>query len=648
MKRILCMALLSTIAMLLITACGRREPVDEEVEYEVTWANGVTATVGSLTMPGVEEIHENLALLGKVWGFAKYHHPVFLTGRLCWDLELLSLIPPVLDGGDVREILYDWFVGLGKTDYDFPYGVYFNLVYLLKEIEGDIYGQATDGVFEQLREFLEYFNGMEPDWPEFVYIMEDRFPDVAAMILVEENDLRPIADLSWISYENLGALANQMLRFRGIRVVGRSGAPVRFHFLWNAARFSNQDFREFMDISNSAERLLALFRLWNAVNYYFAHLDALDADWNGLLLEFVPKMMEGEDRFSYEVVLASLVHHLQDAAFPIGGVSFWRHKFGEVFVPVLLTTAEGRLVVYEVVSDGVPLQRGDAILSVDGLDISELVNEMKPYMSFPSDEKALAFLAGQTTSFGWIGAGWIHPLTSHERFMDIEVLRGRFGMSVNVMGSRNSIMLQPRNIESHVLLDENIGLINPSVQEDVHYIMDGFQATYGLIIDLRGRGWPQQDFLTNLMQYLLEEPLPFMYLSHPSQVSPGSRFNSLYETPDIPRSPYAFIYDRPVVLLMDESINASSENIIMTLRTAPNVTVMGTSSLGHFAGASFLPMPGRISMHIRATGIYTPEGGRIFREGIVPDITVERTIQGIAEGIDETMEYAIRFILGDG
>ena len=243
MKRIIFLTLLSILTVL-ATACGRREPV-EEPEYEAQWENGAGFAVGSLTVPSEEGIHENLALLGKVWGFAKYHHPIFLTGQLCWDAELLKLVPPVLEGGDVREILYGWFVGLGKDDYDFPYGVYFNLENLLRETEYEKarwggYGHAA--LTAEMYGFVVYFTGKaegELDWNEFRGIMEDRFPLIFNTILKDEEGLRPMADLTWISYENLGPLAEHLLRTGGIRVIGRRGTPVRFLVLVGNLDFSN-------------------------------------------------------------------------------------------------------------------------------------------------------------------------------------------------------------------------------------------------------------------------------------------------------------------------------------------------------------------------------------------------------------------------
>ena len=43
------------------------------------------------------------------------------------------------------------------------------------------------------------------------------------------------------------------------------------------------------------ERLLGLFRVWNAIEYYFPYLDIMDESWHDLLREFIPKMLQASD-----------------------------------------------------------------------------------------------------------------------------------------------------------------------------------------------------------------------------------------------------------------------------------------------------------------------------------------------------------------
>src|SRR5205823_5094475 len=55
----------------------KKTSLDGEHEFDA----GSRITISELTKTQIE----NLALLGKVWGFLKYHHPSVVSGQRHWD-----------------------------------------------------------------------------------------------------------------------------------------------------------------------------------------------------------------------------------------------------------------------------------------------------------------------------------------------------------------------------------------------------------------------------------------------------------------------------------------------------------------------------------------------------------------------------------
>ena len=78
--------------------------------------------------------------------------------------------------------------------------------------------------------------------------------------------------------------------------------------------FYNEKLYEDMDYSDENYRLLGLFRVWNALEYYCPYLDILDEDWEDLLPEFIPQMLAESDQQSYDLTIAALMAKLQDAS----------------------------------------------------------------------------------------------------------------------------------------------------------------------------------------------------------------------------------------------------------------------------------------------------------------------------------------------
>lgn len=63
---------------------------------------------------------EDLFLLGKTWGFLKYHHPAIRGGNFNWDIELFKFLPRYLKScarpGERNAALYEWIKCLGHYE----------------------------------------------------------------------------------------------------------------------------------------------------------------------------------------------------------------------------------------------------------------------------------------------------------------------------------------------------------------------------------------------------------------------------------------------------------------------------------------------------------------------------------------------------
>ena len=63
------------------------------------------------------QLVDNLDLLGRVWGFLKYHHPTISKGTYNWDEELFKMLPGYLKVTDNKQrdaYLAKWILRFGK------------------------------------------------------------------------------------------------------------------------------------------------------------------------------------------------------------------------------------------------------------------------------------------------------------------------------------------------------------------------------------------------------------------------------------------------------------------------------------------------------------------------------------------------------
>lgn len=390
---------------------------------------------------------QNLEKLCKVWGYTKYNHPAFLLGQKDWDKELKKLIPVVSEAEEekVNGILHEWFVSLGGIDY----------------------GNSE------------------------------------AITLPPEEKRIEQADTSWIREDYLGAeLTEDLSQLGPIPDIDRSKSPVKFN-QGKYPDFSNEATHMIFNYGNMSNRLLGLFRVWNAVEYYFPYLDIMDEDWGELLAEYIPKMLEGRDQKTFELTIAELTAHLQDAHVSLLDQKVFLNVFGKYSLSVELTQAEGKVVVQNVFGDTCPLQRGDIILKLDGVEIEQVIEERQKYLSDSDKKRIVPHISS-------------YLLWSDRQTMEVIVMRDGKEEVLSAQGYVGAFNQKEKKTAAYEMLDGNIGLINPEAfqEEKLEDIMQEYKDTDGLIIDLRQ--YPSNGELNYLASYLKKEPTVCSVIAFPS------------------------------------------------------------------------------------------------------------------------------------
>lgn len=103
-------------------------------------------------------------------------------------------------------------------------------------------------------------------------------------------------------------------------------------------------------------------------------------------------------------------------------------------------------------------------------------------------------------------------------------------------------------------------------------------------------------------------------------------------------------YDHQLVVLVDESTQSQAEYTAMALRAAPRAKVVGSTTAGADGNVSRLSLPGGMWTFISGLGVYYPDRRPTQCVGIVPDVTVRSTVDGIRRGGDEVLEAALKLI----
>ena len=529
---------------------------------------------------------ENLYTLGKVWGVAKYYHPAFTTGAANWDEELLNLLPQVLaakNADETNALLADW---------------------------------------------LKSLDEIPPNEPLAPYV--DDTPGVRR--ITQE------PDLAWLQDGSLSKdLSAALVPLVNTPVQTGAGGPMVFNE-FGRATFDNENPYEEMNYGDDAMRFLGLFRYWNAVEFYYPHKDIIDYDWDDVLAEFIPRIIEGDDELSYKRTLCELTTRVQDAHVVNQDGGALDASWGNKRPPMSFQIVEDKVVVTKLSEkhpDANPLRPGDVVLACDGKDMEEVIQEALKYHAI-SREGAYARPSG-------------YLFATSQDSMKLTVLRNGQTLELDVPCYDVDFQTKPP-LPSHELLADNIGLITPGYLEgykvpgmdEITSMMEELQDTQGLIVDLRQFAINYEPFA----EFIMPHPTTAANISHVDPQVPG-RFYVMEPSPYVYGKENPDYYKGKIVILIDEDSISSAEFGAMVIRQAPNATVIGNNSVGADGNVAFLTLPGNLQTSFTGLCVYTPEGGQTQRIGLQPDIICKPTIEGIAQGRDELMEKAIKYITGE-
>jgi riboflavin biosynthesis pyrimidine reductase len=379
---------------------------------------------------------------------------------------------------------------------------------------------------------------------------------------------------------------------------------------------------------DSGYQLLALFRWWNIFQYWAPYRDVAGQDWLAVLTEFIPKLALAKDKVAYQLALFELIAKANDTHASLGNSLAARPPVGDCALPVTLRSVDNKPIVYRTDSADSPFRPGDILNSLDGVSIQSLIGKWAMYYADSNDAVRQRDLAANITR-GACGAVSVE-ITRSLRPVKIAATR--------TLAKQDSTHDQPG--ETFRMLSPEVAYVKLSSIKtvDLPGYVEKAKNTKGLIVDIRN--YPSEYVPYAMGAYFATKPTPFVTFSIADLTNPGA-----FHFGDGPLiEPGPVHYSGKVVILVDETSQSQAEYTAMALRAMPNSLVVGSTTAGADGNVSAIALPGNLSTMISGLGVFYPDHRPTQRIGIVPDVVVKPTVEGIAAGRDEVLEKAMQLI----
>ena len=397
-------------------------------------------------------------------------------------------------------------------------------------------------------------------------------------------------------------------------------------------------------------RLLALFRFWNVIQYFFPYKHLMDAPWDSIFVEFIPKIERAKDSLEYAFAIAELANRLHDSHAQMKFQVFANHHriasnmYGNDYLPLHLQYIENKTVVTDILGDKpkqIGMNVGDVITHIDGQPIEHYQEKFLPYFSYSTRQAAL------------------------ERIHSFYLVVGKKtdSVSLTIRKANNTIKTVtlsyslpsvpptfPHKRPPVQMLNSTMGYIDLR-QISIAQCDSAFEAikeSKGVIFDMRGypkgTAWEIASRLTNKRrvgaQFIQPMMNPVRYSSLHDDEQQSSYTFEQYIEPNTTK----WHYIGKIVVLINAEAMSQAEHTCLLLEAVANATFVGSPTNGTDGTVTSMVLPGGIEVGFTGQAVRHADGRQLQRIGIQPHVLATPTIAGIRAGRDEVLEKGIEVL----
>jgi C-terminal processing protease CtpA/Prc len=392
-------------------------------------------------------------------------------------------------------------------------------------------------------------------------------------------------------------------------------------------------------------RVLAAFRVWAVINYFFPYKEFMGEDWNEALRQFIPRMEGAKDALDYNLAVAEMVTHIHDSHGSVRSPVLQKY-FGDASAPLRVRMIEGFPVITgftnaEVAKDA-GFEIGDVILKVDGEGVSQRIAARLKYTAHSTPQSGMFYATERGLVRGPKDSMAVFTVRDvHDQVREVKVAR-RVEYMPKSQGDRAGDILR--------LLPGNIGYADldrlPASQVDEMF--EKFKDCPAIIFD--DRGYPQGTAWQIAPRLTEKTDVVAAMFKRLDPMSPdlpnGELFSSQEVTTFLQRLPHTDKgrYHGRTLMLIDERTISQAEHTGLFLEAANSTKFIGSPTQGANGDVTNLSVPGGIYVRFSGQGVWHADGRQLQRVGLQPIVEVRPTLAGIRAGEDEVLDKAIEYL----
>ena len=381
--------------------------------------------------------------------------------------------------------------------------------------------------------------------------------------------------------------------------------------------------------NNLSLRLGDVIITWNLFQHFFPYFDVAGVNWEMELEKALIKSFKDKDKRDFLITLQELTAALKD-----GHIGVYSQSVPNYYLPAISWEfIEKRLVITKVYDNNLKLNIGDIVEKVDGIDPMEYFKTVESRIS-AATTGWMTYRAQRESLLGEKDS----KLTIVVNNQSISLIRNQTQYSQMLMDQNSELTRKFKIIDDDIVY-LNIGQVEMNV---IDSLIPQLTKAKSIICDLRGYPKNTIKFIT----YLLNKNDNSRWMFVPQIIYPDQKNIAGYAEYGWDLKPAEPHINANIIFIIDGRAISYAESYMGFIEGYKLATIIGQPTAGTNGNINPFSLPGNYSLSWTGMKVTKHDGSQHHGVGIIPNIYVTKTIQGVKEGRDEFLEKAIEIAKG--
>lgn len=373
-------------------------------------------------------------------------------------------------------------------------------------------------------------------------------------------------------------------------------------------------------------RLGNVINVYNVFQHFYPYFDVVDVDWEKELEIALKRCFSDKTDNDHLITLQKFTAPLKDGHIWVSGGSM-----GSYVPPISWEWVENKLVITKVWKENIEINVGDIVSKINNQTPEEYFEEINSRIS-AGTEGWLNYRAKSMSLMGDENDVLILEI-------DGKTLRLTHDLDIYKKGRSESSTAQHYKLINDSIFYLNLDLIE---MDTINKLLPQLTKSKAIICDLRGYPNGNHELISHLLK---TNDTTSAWMQIPQIIYPNQKNVVGYEKHNWKlkaKAPY--LGDKKIVFIIDGSAISYAESYMGYIEGYKLATIIGQPTAGTNGNVNPFGLSADYRLSWTGMRVLKHDGSQHHAIGILPNVYINKTIEGVKLGKDEFLEKAIEIV----